>query len=328
MKHLKPSATTVHIGFYDGSLKPVLEIDSGEEIVLDSISAHADDDVPADWIPAITREVYERAPRGPGPHAMTGPVAVRGAKPGDVLQVDIRDIRLTQPYGYNDLIPLKGMFPAETPAHSRTIVPIDLKTGLAEVAPGVKIPTKPFFGQLAVAPPRSWGPIDTRPPNKFGGNLDNKELRPGARLFLPVWVEGALFSAGDGHGAQGDGEINQTAIETSLQGRFRLTIRRDFKTALPFAVLPGQLMTMGFDETLDNAARIATRNLIRILEEHYGMAFNDAYRLCSLAADLHVTQFVNGLRGIHVTLPVAPLAGLKSQAPFFDGIDSIAAPLA
>jgi acetamidase/formamidase len=198
---------------------------------------------------------------------------------------------------------------------------------LAEVAPGVKIPTQPFFGQLAVAPPRSWGQIDTRPPNKFGGNLDNKELRPGARLFLPVWVEGALFSAGDGHGAQGDGEINQTAIETSLRGRFRLTIRRDIKTALPFAVLPGQLMAMGFDESLDQAARIATRSMIRLLEDYYGMRFEDAYRLCSVAADLRVTQFVNGLRGIHVMLPVAPLVDLKSQAPFFDGIDSIVAPL-
>jgi acetamidase/formamidase len=327
MKHLKPSPSTVHFGFYDGSLKPVLEVESGQEIILDSLSANLDDDVPPEWIPKVAREVHERAPRGAGPHAMTGPVAVRGAKPGDVLQVDIRDIRLTQPYGYNEMIPLKGMFPAETPVHRRTIIPIDLKSGLAEVAPGVKIPTRPFFGQLAVAPPPSWGKIDTRPPNKFGGNLDNKELTPGARLFLPVWADGALFSAGDGHAAQGDGEINQTAIETSLRGRFRLTIRRDVKSALPFAVLPSQIMTMGFDESLDQAARIAARSMIRILEEYYGMKFDDAYRLCSLAADLRVTQFVNGLRGIHVMLPVAPLASLPSQGPFFDGVDSIIAPL-
>jgi acetamidase/formamidase len=146
--------------------------------------------------------------------------------------------------------------------------------------------------------------------------MDNKELLPGSRLFLPVWVDGALFSAGDGHAAQGDGEVNQTAIETSLEGHFRLTVRRDFAIELPFAVTPDHLMTMAFHEDLDDAARIAMRAMIGILEDHYGVSFDDGYRLCSVAADMRVTQFVNGNRGIHVLLARKPLEKLDRQPVF------------
>jgi acetamidase/formamidase len=169
-----------------------------------------------------------------------------------------------------------------------------------------------------VAPPRDWGRHDSRPPNKYGGNIDNKELLPGARLFLPVWVDGALFSVGDGHALQGDGEANQTAIETSLQGRLRLSVRRDLKTELPFAVTPEALITMGFHEDLDDAARIAMREMIRMLESHCGLDFHDAYRLCSLAADMRITQFVNGNRGVHAMLARQVLNELNKRPAFLD----------
>ena len=320
MKQLKPTFQTVHRGFYDAALPPVLEIDSGEEVVINSISAHPDDDVPADWLPPEIHDIYARAPRGTGPHILSGPIAIRDAHPGDVLQIDIREIRLVQSYGYNVVAPLKGMFGTESPLVKTTIIPIDLKTGLAEVVPGIQLPTRPFFGHMGVAPPHDWGRVDSRPPGKFGGNLDNKELLPGARLFLPIWVERALFSLGDGHAAQGDGEVNQTAIETSLQGRVVLSLRRDLRIELPFAVTPDHLMTMGFDESLDNAARTAMRAMIELLETHYGLAFHDAYRLCSVAADMRVTQFVNGNRGIHVLFPRALFAGRTSQPAFLNSI--------
>jgi acetamidase/formamidase len=313
MKRLSATAKTVHFGFYDAALAPVLSVESGEEIEVQTVSADPDDPVPADWLPVGIAAIHAQAPRGTGPHILSGPIAVNGARPGDMLQVDILDIRLTQPYGYNIVSPLKGMFGNEQPTQKTTIIPIDLKTGLAEVIPGVRLPTRPFFGQMGVAPPAEWGRLDSRPPNKFGGNIDNKELRPGCKLFLPVCVPGALFSVGDGHAAQGDGEINQTAIETSLEGRFRLTLRRDFSTDLPLAVTPEYLMTMGFHEDLDQAARIAMRMMIRILEEHCAVAFHDAYRLCSIAADMRVTQYVNGNRGIHVLLPRAVLSKFKQQ---------------
>jgi acetamidase/formamidase len=176
---------------------------------------------------------------------------------------------------------------------------------------------------MAVAPPREWGRLDSRPPNKFGGNIDNKELIPGARLFLPVWVEGALFSVGDGHGAQGDGEINQTAIETSLEGRFRLSLTSEIKIDLPVAATRDHLITMGFNESLDNAARIAMRNMIGLLQTYFDLPFQDAYRLCSLAADMRVTQFVNGNRGIHVLLPLAPLKSMGDIPRFLDSIEKV-----
>jgi acetamidase/formamidase len=318
VRRLEASARTVHFGFFDAALAPVLEVDSGAEIWVETVSADPAHQVPAEWLPRRIGEIHEHAERGTGPHILTGPIAVRGARPGDALQIDILEIRLTQPYGYNIVSPMKGMFPGEEPTLRTTIIPIDLASGLAEVAPGVSVPTRPFFGQLGVAPPSAWGRLDSRPPNRHGGNIDNKELLPGTRLLLPVANEGALFSVGDGHAAQGDGEVNQTAIETSLDGRFCLSVEREVELDWPIAVTPTHLMTMGFHEDLDGAARLAMRAMIRLLEDHYAMRFHDAYRLCSIAADMRVTQFVNGNRGIHVMLPRAPLAGLKAQPAFLN----------
>lgn len=318
MKHLHATFETVHIGFHDAMLKPVLTVESGEELIVDTVSADPAHEVPRDWLPKGIEEIHARALRGTGPHILTGPIAVKGAKAGDVLQVDILDIKLTQPYGYNIVSPLKGMFGTEQPRQKTTIIPIDLASGMAEVLPGVRLPTRPFFGQLGVAPPRDWGRLDSRPPNKYGGNIDNKELLPGTRLFLPVWIDGTLFSVGDGHGLQGDGEANQTAIETSLQGRFRLSVRRDLDAQLPFAVTPEALIAMGFHEDLDDAARIAMREMIRMLEMHFGLAFHEAYRLCSLAADMRITQFVNGNRGVHAMLARQVLDKLEQRPAFLD----------
>jgi acetamidase/formamidase len=322
-RDLRARFGTVHFGFYDATLEPVFEIESGDEILINTVSADPAHDVPAQWLPAEIHDIFARAQRGAGPHILTGPILMRGAQPGHVLEIDILDIRLTQPYGYNNVSPLKGMFGNEAPIAKTTIIPIDIDNGRAEVAPGLWVPTRPFFGQMAVAPPREWGRLDSRPPNKYGGNLDNKELRPGTRLWLPVWNAGALFSVGDGHAAQGDGEINQTAIETSLDGLFRVTLRTDFALELPLAATPEHLMTMGFHEDLDDAARIAMRTMIGLLEKHYGMKFHDAYRLCSVAADMRVTQFVNGNRGIHVLLARDVLQQLPCKLDFFAGMPAM-----
>ncbi len=322
-KRLLARFDTVHFGFYDAALAPVFQIESGDEIFINTVSADPAHDVPAPWLPAEIHDIFARAQRGAGPHILTGPILVRDAQPGHVLEIDILDIRLTQPYGYNVVSPLKGMFGTEAPTAKITIIPIDIDIGRAEVAPGLWVPTQPFFGQMAVAPPREWGRLDSRPPNKYGGNLDNKELRPGTRLWLPVWNAGALFSVGDGHAAQGDGEINQTAIETSLDGYFRITLRADFTLELPLAATPDHLMTMGFHEDLDDAACIAMRAMIGLLEKYYGMKFHDAYRLCSVAADMRVTQFVNGNRGIHVLLARDLLQQLPCNLDLFAGMPAM-----
>jgi acetamidase/formamidase len=316
MRRLEATSKTVHFGFYDATLAPVFEVESGEEFWINTISSDPAHEVPREWLPDVIFDVFDHAPRGTGPHILTGPIAVKGARAGDVLQVDVLEIRLNQSYGYNVVSPFKGMFPFEQPIQKTTIIPIDLKTGLADVSDGVAIPTRPFFGQLAVAPPSEWGRLDSRPPSRYGGNIDNREILAGTSLFLPIANDRALFSVGDGHAAQGDGEINQTAIETGLDGRFRLSVRSDISVNWPFAVTPTHLMSMAFHEDLDDAARLAMRDLIGLLELHYAIPFHDAYRLCSCVSEMHVTQFVNGNRGIHVMFPRALLTKRAKQPVF------------
>ena len=320
VKRVGPSPQTVHWGYFDAALEPVAEIAPGEVILVRSVSGDPDDPVPAEWIPREIAGIYaEVTDRGPGPHLLTGPIAVRGARPKQVLQVDIRAIALGAPYGYNALVPLKGIFPDAIDRREKQCIPIDRKTGVATIAPGLRVHTRPFFGVLGVAPPPAWGRIDTAPPRCHGGNMDNKELIAGTTLFLPIWVAGGLLSIGDGHAAQGDGEVNVTAIETSLEGEFRIDVRSDFELALPIAVTPTHLITMGFDPSLDQAARVAVRSLLDLLQRFGGMAWGDAYRLASIAADLRVTQVVNGEKGIHVMLERAILEQLGRPLPFLPG---------
>jgi acetamidase/formamidase len=178
---------------------------------------------------------------------------------------------------------------------------------------------------MGVAPPPAWGRVSSAPPRAHGGNMDNKECVAGTTVFLPVWVDGALFSAGDGHAAQGDGEVDINAIETCLEGEFRLTARTDFALPLPIAVTPSHLITMGFHEDLDAAARIAVQSLLDLLKTHYRVAWRDAYRLASIAADLRVTQVVNGEKGIHAMLERGILDTLGPPAPFLRDLRSRAA---
>ena len=303
MKTLLPSPGTVHWGYFDASLAPVARIGNGKVLRLRSVTARPDDPVPVEWIPpeipAIFSEVKDRGPSG---HILTGPVFVEGAQPGNVLQVDILSVRLGAPYGYNIMGPQAGLFPEAVDQGDKRIIPFDVDKGLAMVLPHVWLPTRPFFGILGVAPPSEWGRIPSGPPNKHGGNLDNKELVAGTTLFLPIWVEGALFSAGDGHAAQGDGEVNVSAIETCLEGEFRLSVHRDFELSLPVALTPTHIITMGFSGDLDEAAKVAVGALLEFLERHCRVSWHDAYRLASIAADLRVTQVVNRNKGVHVML--------------------------
>jgi acetamidase/formamidase len=158
---------------------------------------------------------------------------------------------------------------------------------------------------MGVAPPPAWGRISTIEPRKHGGNLDNKELVAGTTLFLPVHAKGALFSAGDGHGAQGDGEVCVTAIETALTGRFRLTLRRDLDVSYPCAETPTHLITMGMDPDLDVCVQMALRDMIASVSARAGITREQAYMLCSLAGDLRITQTVNGCKGVHMMMAKA-----------------------
>lgn len=294
---------TCHWGYFDATLDPVATVPSGSEVTINTISG-GPEVLPGEsfHIPPELLEMHKAGvPKVPG-HLLTGPVAVGGAMPGDVLQVDILDVKLRQDWGYTFVRPLSGTLPLDFTQRHDMCIPLDAETGMATLPWGLKLPLAPFFGVMAVAPPRAWGRISTIEPRAHGGNLDNKELVAGTTLYLPVFNEGALFSCGDGHGAQGDGEVCVTAIETALQGRFRLTVRRDLEMTYPEAETPTHLITMGMHSDLDTCVDIALRRMISVVSDRAGISRAEAYMLCSLAGDLRITQTVNREKGVHMMM--------------------------
>ena len=305
--HLAAGPDTCHWGYFDADLPPRLTIRSGDRVTIDTVSGAANvvPDRAAFHVPPALDAIHAAMTRGLGPHILTGPVAVAGAKPGHVLEVRVIDVELAQDWGYNLLLPLMGTLPLEFPEPRCLTIPLDKGRMVGRLPWGLDLKLSPFFGIMGVAPPRQWGRISSSAPQATGGNLDNKELVAGATLYLPVFVDGALFSCGDGHGAQGDGEVCITAIETALRGTFEFHLRTDLHFTYPRAETPTHFITMGMDPSLDECAKIALRDMIRLLGEHGGLGREDAYTLCSLAADLRVTQTVNGSKGIHMTIDKA-----------------------
>jgi len=303
---LDAAPDTVHWGYFDATLKPLLTVDSGDTVTFSTVSGQPTQlpkpDSGLTVPPALTAIHQKVQPRLGGPHILTGPVAVRGAKPGQVLEVRIKSIELHYDWGYNTVRPLAGALPDDFKEMRVMHIPLDKKRMVGTLPWGLELPLKPFFGIMAVAPPLAWGALPTQPPRKNGGNLDNKELVAGTTLYLPVHHEGALFSCGDGHGVQGDGEVCVTAIETGLIGTFELILRPDMTLEWPMAETPTHVMTMAFDPDLDDCVVIALRDMIKLICARTNLSREDAYTLCSLAADLRVTQVVNGSKGIHVML--------------------------
>jgi acetamidase/formamidase len=239
--------------------------------------------------------------RGPGGHILTGPVYVEGAEAGDVLEVKVLSIDLPIDYGYNGCA---GFLPENCDrAVLSRIIPIDRKTMTAEYMPGIVIPLRPFFGSMGVAPPESAGRINSGPPGVHAGNLDNKDLVAGTTLFIPVHVKGALFEAGDGHAGQGNGEVDITAMETSLDGTFEFIVRKDLHLKGPRGETPTHWIAMGLDPDLDQATINATRDAIDFLVTEKGLSREDAYALCSVAVDFNITQAVDGTKGVHAMIP-------------------------
>jgi acetamidase/formamidase len=310
---LDAATDTVHWGFFDATLKPLIAVDPGETVVISTVSGTPGQLPQPDsglTIPAALPAIHKSVPqRLNGPHILTGPVAVRGAKAGQVLEVRIKSIELNYDWGYNVIRPLAGALPDDFDKARVIYIPLDRDRMVGKLPWGLELPLKPFFGIMAVAPPLGWGPVSSPPPRRNGGNMDNKELVAGATLYLPIHVDGALFSVGDGHGVQGDGEVCITAIETGLIGTFELHVRSDMTLEWPLAETPTHVITMAFDPDLDDAVVIALRDMIKLICARTGLSREDAYTLCSLAADLRVTQVVNGSKGIHVMLEKAHLRG-------------------
>jgi acetamidase/formamidase len=304
---LEATPATVAYGYYWSEAKPVLTIASGDVLDVDTLLTSTPDrlekaGVPADQVQASLRAIVEQVKdRGPGGHILTGPVFVEGAEPGDALEVEVLSIDLPIAYGYNGC----SGFVREncTPGALQRIIPLDRARMIGRFAPGIEIPLKPFFGSMGVAPPAAAGRVSSNPPGIHAGNLDNKELVAGTTLWIPVHVRGALFEIGDGHAAQGDGEVDQTGIETSLHGRVRLTVRKGMTLKWPRAETPTHFISMGTDVDLTQATRVAIQEMIDFIVATKGLDKHAAYQLTSVAADVAITQLVDGTMGVHVKLP-------------------------
>lgn len=297
---LRASPETVHWGWFEAALPPALTVASGDEVTIETVSGGPDVLPPEGFhVPPELREIHARSERMLPGHILTGPVAVAGAEPGDVLEVRIESVTLRQDWGWNLIRPLSGALPEEFPEMRVVNIPLDCETMTAKLSWGAELPLAPFFGVMGVAPPAGWGRATSIVPRAFGGNLDNKELVGGTVLYLPVFAKGALFSCGDGHAVQGDGEVCVTAVETALTGVFGFSVRKDLGWTYPRAETPTHWITMGMDPDLDQCMARALRDMISLLGERAGLSREDAYMLCSLAADLRITQAVNGNRGVH-----------------------------
>lgn len=308
---------TVHWGYLWGAAEPVLRVRPGDIVTIDTVSHEgilADQGepeaffarfgIPREQVLADAVAIYAKVQHsGLGPHVVSGPVAVAGAEPGDVLAVRVLEARPRVPYGVNTMRMGKGGLPDEFTLNRSIVIPFDMERGVAKFSPRIEVPLAPFFGIMATGPSRNLGRVNSGPPGAFGGNIDLKDLTVGSTLYLPVHVPEAFFMVGDGHAAQGDGEVDLTAIETSLTGTFQLDLIKGRPLAWPRAETPTHWITLGLHENLDEAMRMAIRETVKFLSEEKGLTRVDAYSLASIAVDFEVTQVVDGVKGIHAMIP-------------------------
>jgi acetamidase/formamidase len=307
---LSATPTTVAYGYYWSEAKPALRVKSGDIVEVETMLTNTPTGLerlgvkPAD-VPQALRDIVAQdtgSLRGPGGHILTGPIYVEGADSGDVLEVRILSVSLASEYAYNGC---RGFVPELCgPPDTRvsTLVHLDRQHMTAEVMPGVVVPLRPFFGSMGVAPAPSLGRVSSNPPSRHAGNLDNKELVAGTTLYIPVFTKGALLEVGDGHAAQGDGEVDQTAIETNLRGRLQLVVRKDMKLDWPRGETPTHWITMGTDTSLVVATKTAIREMVKLLQEKKGLSETQAYQAASMAADLRITELVDGNVGVHMMI--------------------------
>ena len=297
---------TVRFGVFDAAIPPILTVASGDAVVLECVTGDERTFPPPDsgfTVPPALLAVNAAAPETNPGHIITGPVAIVGAEPGDTLEVRIDAVELGADWGFCGFRSLMGTLPEDFPTRFLSHIAVDRTRATCRMPYGLELKLAPFFGVMGVAPPPAYGRITTIEPREHAGNLDNKELVAGSTLFLPVWAPGALFSAGDGHGVQGDGEVCINALEMCLTGTFTLILHRRADGAEPLhyprAETPSHFISMGMDRDLGQAMKRALREMIAFICGRSNLSREEAYQLCSLAVDFHVTQTVNGEQGVH-----------------------------
>ena len=300
--HIAASPDTIRWGIFDATFPPLLTVASGDTVTLECLSGTPEMLPPPERgfaIPPALLAIHEANPPRMAGHILTGPVAIAGAEPGDTLEVHIDAIELGSDWGFCGFRPLAGTLPEDFPERWVSHIAVDQAKRTGTLPWGPELALSPFFGVMGVAPPPNYGAISTKEPREHGGNLDNKELGAGATLFLPVWVPGANFSAGDGHGVQGDGEVCINALETCLTGTFTFTLHKKTGLRFPRGETDTHFISMGLNEDLDLAMKQALREMIAFICARTNLSREQAYATCSLAVDFRVTQTVNGEKGVH-----------------------------
>jgi len=324
--HLAATPATVHWGYFDQRLEPVLVVQSGDLVRVETLTHHAGDAPDLLMDDGIARVFEEVQDRGPGPHLLTGPIAVAGAEPGDTLQVDILALDIRLPYGSNlaghwgrlyedfgkERVTIFELDPAAMQARASfaydwtttalvdrpgTIVPPE-SVKRQSALENVVVPLRPHFGTMGLAPAVP-GRTSSVPPGDHGGNIDNWRIGAGARMHYPVQVAGGLLSIGDPHVSQGDGELSGTALEASLSGLIRLTVRRELSIPAPVLETTHELFVHGFGDDLDEAMDAAAHRTLDLLGTRFGLSRDDAYAFASVAVDFTVTQVVDTRQGVH-----------------------------
>jgi acetamidase/formamidase len=296
---MQTTGRTIHVArhqwhlAWDHSIPPIATLVSGETIAFDLLDASCGQIGPDATVDTIRTLDFARVDQ------VNGPILVEGASPGDTLEVEFLDLQPAD-WGWTAIIPGFGLLADEFPEPAIKVW--HLEDGWAEFAPGIRIPLEPFCGEIGLAPAAE-GALSTIPPYRHGGNMDTKHLTRGVRLYLPVEVPGALFSLGDGHAAQGDGEVCGTAIETPMRATVRLTVRKDISVPEPQFLTAGPLARRtntdryyacdGIGPDLREAARSAVRHMIAHLQASRGLAREEAYMLCSVAVDLKICEIVD-----------------------------------
>lgn len=308
---------TVQLGVFDATLPPILTIESGDRVSFPNTWSHFLNEMQP-GVPIDTLAKLRTANPGKGPHSIIGPIAVKDAEPGDVLEVHYERIR---PFTWGAVFHNPGalgtgLLPDDFPQGQIKYLDLDVGRKTAKFAQDIAVPLKPFQGTLGVAPPNGFFPplrpgvTSSVPPGPHAGNTDLSEMSEGSTMYIPVWQPGALIFTGDSHAVQGDGEISLTALETRLQElRIRVVLHKQKKFAWPVAETGTHWIILGLDKDLNNAMMLAARNAILFLSSRAKLTPADAYALCSIAVSFRVTQVVDIVRGVHAMIPKSLFTG-------------------
>jgi acetamidase/formamidase len=304
-------------GYIAANLPPALSIKPGQIVEIECLShqgltTHQDPEsffaahgIAAQDVLSDAKLVFAKVkrPKGASVHILTGPIYVEGAEPGDTLEIRVLDIRFRVPYGVNNTGPGRGVLPKLLKQQSAKLIRVDLERRVALFSEEVEIPLNPFMGIMAVSPPTSLGMVSSTPPGPWGGNMDLKFLGKGSTLYLPVFNPGAQFFTGDGHAAQGDGEVDGGAIEISLMPTLQFVLHKHKTIHLPRAETATDYLLTGLSVDLNEATRIALQEAVGFLQTEKGMSAADAYALSSLAVDLGIGEAVDVVNLVYAKIP-------------------------